>query len=314
MLMPVATWVGSVGDELPDRQRMTLERGYSIETARGRIDAEITAELVEFWTGHGALEAPAARDRAGQVVCLLRDPDGLIVATNSVYPAQVPEIGGWWFWIYRSFAPDQPALGAAPAMVAAARAALSDGFGGEPGEPVGLCWVIDETEAAVDRRSLVWPDSGMLFAGRDAEGRQLRISYFEPISGIDYPLSDRYRLRRPTAADADAAVELWTSEGVLNRQQAAERVPEISTLGVDEGGGLCGISTADLRHSERLGLELWHIRAFVAESERLGSAGSRAPSCLWTGIPGPSTAEARGPQHVPPPASTCFVARSQRPR
>lgn len=161
---------------------MGLPPGHEIETVWGRVGPELTEELVAFWSEHGALSPEQGRKRAAEVVCVLRDGDGRIAAVNSVYAGAVETIGGRTFWIYRSFAPGPGRrLGAAEEMIAAARDALAEGFRAAADEdrgPIGLC-VIADPELAAERPQATWPLSQLILAGYAADGRQIRIRYFE---------------------------------------------------------------------------------------------------------------------------------------
>lgn len=66
------------------RFRLVVARigGYEIRAVRGRVDESLGGRLVEFWTGHGALDEPSARERLGSVVCVLADRDGEIAGVN----------------------------------------------------------------------------------------------------------------------------------------------------------------------------------------------------------------------------------------
>ncbi len=77
-------------------------RDYRISTVYGRVDAELTQELVAFWLRNGALpNASRARQRAPQVVLVARNSEGRIVGVTTVYVA-APK-GRGRYYIYRMF-------------------------------------------------------------------------------------------------------------------------------------------------------------------------------------------------------------------
>ena len=45
--------------------------------------------------------------------------------------------------------------------------------------PVGVCVLVDDVELMRRHPEAVWPDTGFLFAGYQADGRQVRIRYFD---------------------------------------------------------------------------------------------------------------------------------------
>ena len=144
---------------------------------RGRLSDERGDQVLRFWSDQGALDAAAARERLPEVVCVLLDDAGEIAGVNSVYPDNVQLIGGRRFWIYRSFLLPA-ATDAAPGMISAAFAALEEEFDPDGDGPIGLCLLIADRAEMQRRPEAEWADPRMLYAGYDADGRQVRIGYF----------------------------------------------------------------------------------------------------------------------------------------
>jgi hypothetical protein len=63
-------------------------------------------------------------------------------------------------------------------LVAASFGALEAEFDGAPGAPLGLCVLLAEPERSA-RPQAEWNDPRMIYAGYLADGRQVRIAYFE---------------------------------------------------------------------------------------------------------------------------------------
>jgi hypothetical protein len=253
----------------------------AVETVRGRMSEDLGAEVLEFWSRHGALEGRAARDRLPEVVCLLRSGDGEIAGVNSVYPAVVPLIRRP-FWICRSFLTNASAT---PEMFNAAMATLAEEFERTGEGPLGLCLPIADRAEMERRPEPVWPETGLMFAGYTPEDTQLRIRYFdEAVIGPglpdsptmaeardrDYTLPDRYRI--VPLAESDAAPEdviaLWAREGAMTESEARRRVDEVIVVVVDRDEGPIGVSSAYLQPNEQLRMDLWHTRVFVARAHR----------------------------------------------
>jgi hypothetical protein len=150
----------------------------TIDVVRGRLTEALSKELLSFWIGSGALDEAVARRRLHEVLCVLRSSPGSVVGVNSAYEDAVPLIGGRRFWLYRSFLLP-PARGAWDAMVLAAYRALAAGFDPEQRGPIGLCAPIADRELLERRPEAEWQDPRLLYAGYLADGRQLRVAYFE---------------------------------------------------------------------------------------------------------------------------------------
>jgi hypothetical protein len=146
-----------------------------IEVLRGRLTAAHADEVLGFWEGRNALSGTEARRRLDDVVCVRRR-DGAIVGVNSVYPAEVELVGGRRFWIYRSLLLD-PEADSAP-MIQAAFRALDSEFDHRPGSPIGLCVLISLPEERRRRPEAEWSDPRMIYVGYLADGRQVRVAYF----------------------------------------------------------------------------------------------------------------------------------------
>jgi hypothetical protein len=148
----------------------------TIEVVRGRTDRPLGEELTAFWAERRALTPEQAEERLSDVVCVAR-VDGKLAGACSVFPAEVPLIGGRRFWIYRSLL-DEPIIDQTPSLIRATFEVLDGEFDGSPGSPIGLCVLAGDAERR-RRPEAEWSDPRMIYAGYLADGRQVRIAYFE---------------------------------------------------------------------------------------------------------------------------------------
>jgi GNAT superfamily N-acetyltransferase len=84
-------------------------------------------------------------------------------------------------------------------------------------------------------------------------------------------ISSGYRVEvfdKQDTVSAEDVIELWTSEGVLDRAEAERRVSEVLVVASDRDGRPAGISTTYLKRNDQLRAELWHTRVFVAAAHR----------------------------------------------
>jgi hypothetical protein len=261
--------------------RMSASYG-TIEVVRGRLTEERAAQLVRFWTGNGVLDEAAARARLGDVVCVLLDPAGEIAGVNSVYAAPLDLVGGRQFWVYRNYL----AAGAQAARQAMAhRAAIALNADFEPADegPVGICFLIEDRADMERNPGADWLYPRSHYAGDLADGRQVRIRYFDGArigparEPIDFPLTlDHSYLtvpfRQQDAVDAEEVIDLWTREGAMPEDEARRRVDEVVAVST-RGGELVAVATAYLQQNEQLGMDMWHVREFVAEAHRASRLG-----------------------------------------
>jgi hypothetical protein len=254
-----------------------------IDVVRGRLSDERAEQILRFWDEHGALDESTARERLQEVVCVLEDDSGALVGVNSVFDAEVPLVGDRRFWVYRSFVLPQ-ATDAAPAMVHTATRALEVDFDPSVEGPVGVFLSLLPGEISPSREAMwLWPPS--TYAGRLEDGREGRIKYFwgaligPPRRLIDFgsALDRDYTVHLfgdQSPVDAEAVIDLWTSEGAVPADEARRRVGEVAVVATyGDSVEPVGIATVFLRRNAQLGMNMWHFRMFVGPEHRLTRVG-----------------------------------------
>lgn len=151
---------------------------FNIEVVKGHLQGERADEVLAFWEANAALSGEAARERLPEVLCLARDAGARIVGVNSAYADAVGPVGNRRFWIYRAFLLAEAADAAQP-MLQAAFKTLEAGYEVTAGGPVGLCVLVEDRDEMRRRPEAEWTDPRLLYAGYAADGRQIRIGYFD---------------------------------------------------------------------------------------------------------------------------------------
>jgi hypothetical protein len=151
----------------------------SVEVVRGRVDEELAVAIADFWVQRGLLAPEAARERLGQVVCVLRGSRGEVLGVNSAHAANVPMVGGRLFWNYRAALGEGTGDEEFFAMLGACFDTLADEFAAAAVGPVGLCVLVDDVAMLERNPEAIWPGVGFLHAGFAPDGAQLRLRYFE---------------------------------------------------------------------------------------------------------------------------------------
>lgn len=253
-----------------------------IEVVRGALDDERSQQVLSFWADHGALPEETARERLPNVVCVARNDSGEVVGVNSVFEA-MPRPPARPMWAYRSFlAEDSVELWGE--MFTAAFDSLESEFDRDRSGPLGLCVLLDGTQAA-RRPEAIWPDEDLIYAGYLPDSQQVRVRWFweapaEPglpnsltmdqSTQMDWSIDDRYRVE-PFTGDtevANAILELWAREGVVEEEEAQRRVHETLNVVTERDEGVIALSTAYIERSAQLGMDLWYFRTFVATAHR----------------------------------------------
>ena len=85
------------------------------------------------------------------------------------------------------------------------------------------------------------------------------------------PLADGYRVLdvgESGTVGLDDVVAFWEREGALGGVEARRRASEVLVVATGPDGGVVGVVTAYVQRSERLRMDLWHYRLFVAADHR----------------------------------------------
>ena len=146
---------------------------HTIAVMHQRVGDALRAELVAFWTQHGAIPDPAeARRRADEVVCIARNGGGEIVAVNTAYVADF-RAPGQSYYFYRQFArPQDRVLGLGVALLREAVAALRAQH--RPGDPVkGMIMVAENPKLARKSGHRLLGRLGWTYAGKGPRGFDL---------------------------------------------------------------------------------------------------------------------------------------------
>ena len=149
----------------------------TVQVQRGGHDTALEEELVGFWTTAGGLSVDEVRRRLPELICTLRC-DGRLAGLSIAHAADVALIGGRRFWIYESVV-DQQADDLDPALIRESFRALEAEFDGSRGSPIGLCVLVPDGAERRRRPEVKWADPELIYAGYLADGRQVRIGYFE---------------------------------------------------------------------------------------------------------------------------------------
>lgn len=202
------------------------------------------------------------------------------MATEAFTPEGVEVVSGRRFWVCREDLSSDEIL---KAFAELEERSDQDGDG-----PLGICLVLDPKDLG-DRNEVVWPDTQLLHAGFDAEGRAHRIRYFDDaqigpamegalttqqMRDLVIKLEDNYRVIPFAEAEGinnEDIIAFWEREGAVLGDEAHRRVHEVQMVGIEDEKGLAAVSTAYLELNQQLGLHLWYYRGFVGREHRQNS-------------------------------------------
>jgi hypothetical protein len=225
-----------------------------------------------------------ADERAQGLVCMAVDESGRTLGTASVRE-DTPQSLGRPVWVFESDLPES-SESLEQRMFTASFDALEQEFNTGGSGPLGVCRLVTDEVEIAKRPEAIWPEEGLIFAGYEPDGSQVRVRWFwrattEPglpnsltldqSVAMNWSIDDRYRVE-PYKGDTEVAngiLAMWARErAVQPEQEARRRVHEALNLVIDRDDGVVAVSTAFIQRSAQLGLELWYFRTFVSSAHR----------------------------------------------
>ena len=136
-------------------------------------------EVRVLWRKYGAIEADKIGQRSKEIVLVVKDEGGHIVALSTARSIQARFLNNQFFYEYRCFiSPDFRIPGLDTALSVRTKAFLQKQEG-SPDKYKGILMIIENEDLKNQRTKAVWPASGMVFAGYTSQGHHIRVGYFE---------------------------------------------------------------------------------------------------------------------------------------
>ena len=156
--------------------------GYAFEAVWTTKTPELEAEIIDFWLRTGALPTRAqAEARVAQVALLARaTASGQIVAVSTIY-AQFNQQLGHPFYYFRCFvAAEHRRSALAINLLTTVRDDLNARFvAGEQPQMLGMVLEVQNATLNQHLTQAVWPRTGFVYIGRNAQGDYVRVAYFD---------------------------------------------------------------------------------------------------------------------------------------
>jgi hypothetical protein len=145
------------------------------------VDDDTRRELVEMWTGTGAItDRAVAAVRAGQAVCIARDADGALCGVATAVRRVFPRLRQPMYYYRQYFAPSIRGRRHATAFLNESRRVLEAYNAALPRpECLGVLVELENPQLAAIYDRVVIPEVGMTFIGYSARGLQLRAAWFD---------------------------------------------------------------------------------------------------------------------------------------
>lgn len=260
---------------------MGIPAGYRLDEVYATVGEQLTEELVAFWTEEGVLDQASARERARDVVLVLRDDRGRISGVSSAFIKVFPFLGNRSVWVFRSYVSEPTrSFETFSAMFCRTRDLLESLMHEGTGNmPEGILVMVPDPAVERAQPEAVWPETGLIYMGRTSEGQQLRVVWMkqwrqggeDPIADVDIPLE--WVHERLDDATREEIMAFWRDEDAVAEGVARERVDEVAQIARGEDGRILGVCTLKLKKHADLGVSLWDVRAFVSSEQRRSMLG-----------------------------------------
>jgi hypothetical protein len=148
---------------------------------------------------------------------------------------------------------------------------------------MGVCLLVHDPDVMARRPELVWPVTGLMYAGYTPDGEQVRVRWLGPGDSVaDTALAGEVIVPLDEAAHVSRqdVLDLWRSEAGITTDEAQRRIDEALLVATFDGR-LVGVATAYLRYDFRLRTDLWFLRVFVSSSHRGGNVAVQLTLRTW---------------------------------
>ena len=174
---------------------MTTEVPFEILPVWKRVDAELTAELVDLWGRTNAVTDPdRAAIRARQAVCVARSGDGTLCGIGTAVLSVPPRLRQPLYYYRQFFAPEFRGHRQTVPFFNRARQVLQDyNAARATPESIGVLLELENQLLSARYTHAYEPAADSTFIGYSPRGLQLRVSYFDGVR-----LLPPVPVRRPT--------------------------------------------------------------------------------------------------------------------
>lgn len=143
-------------------------------------DEALKREITAFWIQEGAMaNSDAAQSRLPQVMFLAREESGAIAAVSSIYEQYNEQLKNNFYYM-RAFIPARfQETNIGPQLIVHIRDYLNEAFvSGSQRKNIGLMMEVQDSAHQKKYNDAIWPESGMVYVGKTAQGAHQRVVYF----------------------------------------------------------------------------------------------------------------------------------------
>ena len=158
---------------------MSRDDALIFENVWGKASSADHGKVMKVWGQHGGPIGDDARERLSQLVFLVKDADQKVVGISTAFKTYVKHLRNYFFLFRVMVVPMAGAPGVGSRLLLATRDFLESIHGDDLTAPaVGLLTIVNNEALKQFRNEAIWPASGMVYIGNNAEGHHMRVYYF----------------------------------------------------------------------------------------------------------------------------------------
>jgi hypothetical protein len=180
-------------------QQKSDPQDIRIASVWSQVSGDLAEEIMQFWRQHHAMDEKSVRERAGQLVAVVRDAGGSVIAVSTAHVAHSKRLDLHCYYYRQFIAPSARSQYVARELLAESTRILgADPAVQTPDGPSGVLLEIYNKKIDQAIRDLVWKvrEFEFIYVGRSLNEHTLRVAYF---SGKKIPPADSKAAPEPAA-------------------------------------------------------------------------------------------------------------------
>lgn len=156
------------------------QNNFEFQLVWRNLDEALKQEVTQFWITEGALpNEQAAHARLPQLMYLVRNNSGQLIAASSVFEQYNEQLKNYFYYMRAFIAPLYKDSEVGQELVLKIRDYFNEQFkSGLKPKNIGLMMEIIDKEQQKKYNDAIWEKSEMVYVGKTSAGAQQRVFYF----------------------------------------------------------------------------------------------------------------------------------------
>ena len=158
---------------------MTGHEELVFQNVWGKASSSDREQVTRIWEQYGGPVGHEAQERLAHLVFVVKDAEGQVLGISTAGKTYVPQLRNHFFIIRLMIIPARAVPGLSSRLLVSTRDFLESIHRDDGKDPaVGLLTIVQNEAVKKIRNEAIWPASGMVYIGNNAEGHHIRVYYF----------------------------------------------------------------------------------------------------------------------------------------